>query len=261
MKLFDSHCHLDFPAFDPDRETILEHCREMGFSGIVVPGVTRERWTAVCSLCASHPDFLHPALGLHPLFTAQHQKEHIAALMAEIQNCHPVAIGEIGLDFLPPGIDRKSQQYFFESQLEIAQETGLPVILHVRKAHDTVLHALRQRRLRGGIAHAFNGSLQQAERYIELGFKLGFGGAVTYSRARKLRRLAQELPLTSLVLETDAPDMPPAAHHGKRNQPDYLPEILHAIARIRDESPQRIARQTTENATALFSLKTETLPP
>ncbi len=260
MKLFDSHCHLDFPAFDADREEILRDCREKGFTGIVVPGVTRDGWARICSLCSAHDDLLHPALGLHPLFVEQHKEEHLGALTGQIRRHRPVAIGEIGLDFYPPDIDRTRQRHYFESQLDIAQETGLPVILHVRKAHDAVLQALRRRRLKGGIAHAFNGSLQQAGQYLELGFKLGFGGAVTYPRARKLHRLVRELPLEGLVLETDAPDMVPITHRGERNQPGYLLEILDTIARIRDEAPRWIAARTAENVSQLLHLRSRGTP-
>jgi len=256
MRLFDTHCHLDFPAFDPDREELLRGCRERGFVGIVVPGVTREGWAGISALCATHRDLLHPALGLHPLFTDHHREADLEELARQIRRHRPVAIGEIGLDFYLPDVDRGRQQRYFELQLDLAQEAGLPVILHVRKAHDIVLHALRRRQLVGGIAHAFSGSRQQAEQYLELGFKLGFGGAVTYPRARRLRRLARELPLSGLVLETDAPDMAPAGHHGERNRPDHLFEVLDTMAQIRDEAPERIAEQTTANALALFGLAT-----
>ncbi len=255
MRLFDSHCHLDFPEFDADRDTILRHCRELGITGIVIPGVTQSGWARLCSLCATHRGLLHPALGLHPLFLEQHRESDLEKLAEEVRNRHPVAIGEIGLDYYVAGADRERQRDYFEAQLAIARDAGLPVILHVRKAHDMVLHILRRYRLKGGIAHAFNGSRQQAERYLELGFKLGFGGAVTYPRAKKLRRLVQELPLEGMVLETDAPDMTPVAHRGQRNQPDYLPEILEVVARLRQDSPDRIAAQTTENAITLFALR------
>ena len=257
MELVDSHCHLDLPVFDSDRDAILARCRETGIKNIIVPGITRAGWENLLSLCSRHSDILSPALGLHPWFLDRQKTAELSRLAEQIRHSHPVAVGEIGLDYYRPHPDRALQLNFFETQLDIAEDAGLPVVLHVRKAHDTVLGCLRRRQLKGGVAHAFNGSLQQAEQYISLGFKLGFGGAVTYPRARKLRRLAQQLPLSALLLETDAPDMAPADHHGKRNQPDYLPEILHTLAHLRDEDPAAIATRTTTNARELFALDTE----
>jgi len=254
MELVDSHCHLDFPIFDPDRETILARCREIGLKSIIIPGVARNGWKKLLSLCSRHHNMLYPALGLHPLFLARHRKTDLSELAKQICHNRPVAIGEIGLDYYTPHQDRVLQQDYFEAQLDIAEDTGLPVILHVRKAHDTALGCLRRRHLKGGVAHAFNGSLQQAEQYLELGFKLGFGGAITYSRASRLRRLARQLPLDALVLETDAPDMAPANHHGERNQPDFLPETVKILAGLRDENPSAIAAQTTANARQLFAI-------
>ncbi len=252
MELVDSHCHLDFPAFASDREAILDHCKKLGIRKIIVPGVTRAGWAGLLSLCSRHSHTLYPALGLHPLFLKRHNKNDLTELASLIAGTRPVAVGEIGLDYYSPHQDKVLQLYYFDTQLEIAEQAGLPVILHVRKAHDAVLSRLRQRQLKGGIIHAFNGSLQQAEQYLASGFKLGFGGAVTYWRAKKLRHLARQLPLSALVLETDAPDMAPVNHHGERNRPDYLPEILETLARLRNEDPQTIAARTTENIRELF---------
>ncbi|HHL44990.1 MAG TPA: TatD family deoxyribonuclease [Gammaproteobacteria bacterium] len=254
MELVDSHCHLDLPAFDSDRDAILARCSEIGIKSIIVPGITRAGWDNLLSLCSRHSDMLYPALGLHPWFLSKQKEAELSELAEQLQRSHPVAVGEIGLDYYLPHQNRALQLNFFETQLDIAEDAGLPVILHVRKAHDTVLGCLRRRQLKGGVAHAFNGSLQQAEQYISLGFKLGFGGAVTYPGARKLRRLAQQLPLNALLLETDAPDMAPADHHGERNRPDHLPEILHTLAHLRDENPATIATRTTANARELFAL-------
>ncbi len=256
MELIDSHCHLDLPAFNPDREAVLARCSKIGIKAIVIPGVTQEGWPGLLSLCSKYRNMLYPALGLHPLFLEQHNKTDLSELVRQIALNSPVAVGEIGLDYYAPHQNRALQLDYFEAQLDIAEDAGLPVILHVRKAHDMVLGCLRQRHLKGGIAHAFNGSLQQAERYLSLGFKLGFGGAVTYSRANKLRRLAQQLPLSALVLETDAPDMAPANHHGERNQPGYLPEIVKTLARLRNEDPLTIATRTTANTRELFAINT-----
>jgi TatD DNase family protein len=166
-----------------------------------------------------------------------------------------IAIGEIGLDHHVAGLDPERQTWLLERQLAIARAAGLPVLLHVRKAHDEMLALLRRQPVpAGGIAHAFNGSLQQARQYLELGFKLGFGGMLTFERSRKLRRLATELPLDALVLETDAPDMTVASHHGERNSPEYLPEVLETLARLRDLEPSEVAGRTTANASEVLGV-------
>ncbi len=254
MPLIDTHCHLDVAAFDDDRDKVLNRARQAGVSRIVVPGIAAAGWERLLTLCANEAG-LHPALGLHPLFLDQHRADDLQALETAITRHAPVAVGEIGLDFYLPTMDRERQTTLFEAQLRIATESGLPVLLHVRKAHDETLKRLREcRPPRGGICHAFNGSLQQARQYIALGFKLGFGGMLTYDRSHKLRRLARELPLESIVLESDAPDMPPASHHGQRNSPEYLPEVLQALARLRAEDTGTIAAQTTANAANLLKL-------
>lgn len=255
MDLFDSHCHLDFPSFDHDRDAILARCHHLGIKHIIIPGVTCAGWKGILELCSGHDGMLYPALGLHPVFLKQHKESHLLELVEQINSNRPVAIGEIGLDYYIRQHNKEMQLNYFDVQLGIAEDAGLPVILHVRKAHDQVLKCLhRRRKLKGGVAHAFNGSLQQAEQYLSMGFKLGFGGAITWPRARKLRHLVQQLPLTALVLETDAPDMTPAAHHGERNQPDYLPEIVAVLAQLRSEEPGTVARQTTANAMEIFNL-------
>jgi TatD DNase family protein len=178
----------------------------------------------------------------------------VDALEAAVAQHRPVAVGEIGLDFFVAGLDRERQQRLFEAQLAVARNADLPVILHARKSHDQVLATLRRMRVRGGIAHAFNGSLQQARQYLELGFKLGFGGTLTYPRSSRIRALAKALPVEAIVLETDAPDMPVAAHRGERNSPEYLPDCLQALAEVRDADAAVLAAQTTRNACAVLRL-------
>ena len=253
MQIIDTHCHLDVPEFDADRDRVLHNARRNGVSAIVIPGIHAPGWQELLDLCALHPD-LYPALGLHPIYLAQHRDRDLGELEQRLGRERPVAVGEIGLDFLVRELDRERQQQLFEAQLRLAQEAGLPVLLHVRKAHDQVLATLRRIRVVGGIAHAFNGSLQQAGQYIELGFRLGFGGMLTYERSTRLRALARQLPLSALVLETDAPDMTVAAHQGERNSPEYLPDCLLALAQVRDEAPETVAAQTTANARELFGL-------
>ena len=253
MELVDTHCHLDDAAFDADRDQVLERCREYGVTRIVVPAVAAAGWDGLLALCRSRPG-LYPALGLHPVHVDTHVDADVGALAAQIEAQRPVAVGEIGLDYYLQGLDRDRQQALFEAQLAIARDAGLPVLLHVRKAHDAVLATLRRLRVKGGIAHAFNGSLQQARQYLALGFRLGFGGTLTYEGSTRIRRLAAELPGEALVLETDAPDMVVAGHRGERNSPEYLPQCLQALANVRGEDPAQLAALTTRNAIDVLGL-------
>ncbi len=254
MELFDTHCHLDVPEFDADRDAVVARTRAAGVSRMVVPAIDAEGWTDLVALCRKE-EGLFPALGMHPIYIVQHRDEHVDELRRWVERERPVAIGEIGLDFFIKETDRDRQQVIFEAQLDVAQQYRLPVLLHVRKAHEQVLQSLKKFSLVGGIAHAFNGSLPQADQYLSLGFKFGFGGMLTYERSRKIRQLARELPLESLVLETDAPDMTPVSHHGERNSPEYLPEILHSLAEVRGMDCRELAAITTANALNLFRLR------
>ncbi len=253
MQLIDTHCHLDMAAFDKDRDAVLNRARTVGVSRIVVPGISAAAWKKLLALCTTEAG-LYPALGLHPMFLDSHHPDDLPALETSIARHKPVAVGEIGLDFHLPELDRDRQKTLFEAQLHIARAAGLPVLLHVRKAHDETLALLRKIPVCGGICHAFNGSLQQARQYMGLGFKLGFGAMLTYERSHRLHRLARELPSEAIVLETDAPDMPPASHYGQRNSPEYLPELLRALSRLREEDAAAIAAQTTANAIGLLKL-------
>ncbi len=253
MELIDSHCHLDVAEFDADRAVVLARAHENSVVGIVVPGIKASGWPALQALCVSEAG-VYPALGLHPVFLEQHQPADLHLLEAALAAQRPVAIGEIGLDFFVEGLDHQRQQQLFEAQLAIARAAGLPVILHVRKAHDQVLATLKRIQVCGGICHAFNGSLQQASQYRQLGFRFGFGGMLTFERSTRLRALAKALPLESLVLETDAPDMVVSQHHGERNSPEYLPYCLAALAAVRDEDPEEVARVTTVNTREVLSL-------
>ncbi len=251
--LFDTHCHIDAKEFDADRAQVIAEARAVGVTHMLVPGVLADGWDALQSLCASEPG-LYPAYGLHPVYCDRHRLADLDRLARQLESGAPVAVGEIGLDFQIPAADRDAQMRLFEAQLAMARDAGLPVVLHVRKAHDAVLDCLRRIRVPGGFAHAFNGSVQQAAIYESLGFRLGFGGMLTYVRSTRLRRLARELPLDLLVLETDAPDLTVASHHGERNSPAYLPECLAALAEVKDEDPAEVARITTANACAVLGL-------
>ncbi len=257
MHLIDTHCHLDVSDFDADRDRVLARAQEQGIRDIVVPAIDRAGWPKLLALCAGNTG-LHPALGLHPVYMDHHSEADLGALEAALVEHRPVAVGEIGLDFAveKDAAARERQRACCAAQLAIAADAGLPVLLHVRKAHDVMLGLLRDAGVQGGIAHAFNGSLEQAQIYLDLGFKLGFGGMLTFARSAKLRRLAALLPLEGIVLETDAPDLTVASHRYARNSPEYLPEVLAALAEVRGADPAEIAAATSANARAVLALPT-----
>ncbi|MBN9341935.1 MAG: TatD family hydrolase [Comamonadaceae bacterium] len=259
----DTHCHLDAPEFAPDVDAVRAQARAAGVAHCVIPAVERAQWDAVRQLAQRHGDSY--ALGIHPLYTPQAADEDLEALAAALQRHQAdprlVAVGEIGLDGFVPGLDPARQWRFYRAQLQLARRFGLPVILHVRRSADRLLKGLREVPVRGGIAHAFNGSVQQAQAFIALGFKLGFGGAVTYERALQLRRLAQALPEDAIVMETDAPDIPPhwlyrtAAERAAglpqgRNSPAELPRIGAEVAALRGLAPAHWAARTRASAVA-----------
>ncbi len=261
--MIDTHCHLDFPVFDHDRPSLLQQAKESGFEGIIIPAVVQKDWPRVIRLCEqSNLITLNFALGLHPCFVDQHVSVDEAELALNEAVLHsvtgrPVAVGEIGLDyFIDSSEDNRKKQYaLFTMQLAVAKKHNLPVLLHVRKAHDEVLKCLRKVRLpKGGIVHAFSGSEQQAAQYCELGFVLGIGGSATYDRAKKLARIIRQVPLESLVLETDAPDIPPAFSRGERNTPLNLPRIAQKIAEIRGVNVAELVQQTSTNAKRVLGL-------
>jgi TatD DNase family protein len=249
--MIDTHCHLDVAEFDADRDAVLVRARSAGVAGIVIPAIHAAGWDGLLALCASADD-LYPALGLHPAYLDRHRDSDLDELERAIAEHRPLAVGEIGLDYYLPDLDRAAQQALLEAQLSIAKSADLPVLLHVRKAHDDVLATLKRIGMKGGIAHAFNGSIQQAHQYLDLGFRLGFGGMLTFARSSRLRRLASDLPGEAIVLETDAPDMTVAAHRGERNSPEYLPDVLRALADVRGESLEVLAALTTANACAVL---------
>ncbi len=253
MDIIDTHCHLDFEAFDGDRNSVLESARSKGVCGFVIPGVKQSTWSSLIDLCGHSPDMFY-ALGMHPMFISDHIDEHVEDLKSMIHSSHPIAVGEIGLDFYEKHSNKEAQIALFERQLEVACKVNLPVILHVRKAHEEVLNALDKYPVRGGVVHAFNGSLQQAERYQAHQFVFGFGGMLTYSRSTKLRSLAQALPLSAIVLETDSPDMTVEQHRGERNSPEYLSYCLQALAEIKSLSQDEVAAATTDNVHHVFNL-------
>lgn len=244
--LIDTHCHLDAAEFDPDRDQVLARARAGGVGAMVIPSVERANFAAVASLCREQADCF-PAYGIHPMYVDGATEDDLAALRGVLAG-GAVAVGEIGLDHFVAPRDEARQLHFFTAQLEIAREMDLPVVLHVRRAIDPILRELRRIKVRGGIAHAFNGSRQQADEFIKLGFVLGFGGAMTYTKAQRIRTLATELPLESLVLETDAPDIAPEWRWKQRNEPGELPGMVQVLAALRNVSPEKIILATGSNA-------------
>jgi TatD DNase family protein len=276
LRWLDSHCHLDAPEFDLDRTAVMQNAQLQGVAWCVMPAVQAKDFLSLQKLAQ---EFHQPyALGIHPLYVPQAQEQDLDFLAQCIEgalakddqglrsDARLVAVGEIGLDFFVPALCepamREKQEFFYHAQLKLAQKFKLPVILHVRKSADELLKGLRRHEVQGGIAHAFNGSFQQAQTFIEMGFALGFGGALTFDRALQLRRLATELPLSALVLETDAPDIPPhwlyktqaerKSEHGlavqARNEPSQLPRIGAILAQLRGLSVSDIASATWANA-------------
>nr|WP_255538048.1 TatD family hydrolase [Polynucleobacter nymphae] len=254
----DTHCHLDAPEFERALPGVIQAATEKNVQAILLPAVKAGDCQHVREI-AKHYSQLIPGLvytlGIHPLYTNQAQEGDIAILEQEISQSLTdprfVGIGEIGLDYFVEGLDPHKQEYFFNAQLDLAQQFQLPVVLHVRRSQDVILKALRRRKVPGGIAHAFNGSFQQAEQFIELGFKLGFGGAATYERALQIRRLLTDLPIDSIVTETDAPDIPPAwlREEGLAfNEPAFLPRIARTLASIRGVNEADFALAVWRNA-------------
>ncbi len=252
--LVDSHCHLDAAEFGGAPDEVARQAADAGVRWMVVPAVEAGNFSAVAALAATLPNCVY-GLGIHPMYVRQADdgdlrllREHVAAALPDPRF---VGIGEIGLDFFIPELKdgplRERQEYFYVEQLKIAREFDLPVILHVRRSQDVLLKHLRRVRVAGGIAHAFNGSTQQAQAFIDLGFVLGFGGAMTYPRALQIRRLAASLPASAIVLETDAPDIAPEWLHPGINAPVQLPRIAAVLAELRGQPLADIERQTSEN--------------
>lgn len=251
--LIDTHSHFDVAEFDADRSAALERAQAAGVVAQIVPAITAETWPRLRAVCAADPG-LHAAYGLHPTFLAEHRPEHLAALRDWIERERPVAVGECGLDHYVDGLDPQAQLNYFRGQLELAREFELPVIVHARRAVEEVIAELRRAGVTRGVVHSYGGSAEQAAQLWKLGICLGFGGPITYDRARKLRAIVASMPLEQLLLETDAPDQPLATHRGERNEPARLSEVLHTAAQLRGASVESIAAATTANAKRVFRL-------
>ena len=267
LEWIDSHCHLDALEFDPEPERlrVREEARSLGVRHCILPAVERANFLTVQALAHRLGDYY--ALGIHPLCTPGAQEEDLSnldqLLTQSATDLSLVALGEVGLDGWVAGLDWSRQLHFYLAQLKLAKKHGLPLILHVRRSSDALLKGLRDVGVRGGIAHAFNGSLVQAQHFMDMGFCLGFGGALTYERALHLRRLLINSPITSIVLETDAPDIPPhwlyvtasARAMGvkpTRNSPTELPRIAHVVAELKGVSLEELSAQSCQNVRRVF---------
>jgi TatD DNase family protein len=264
----DTHCHLDAHEFGTEAADVARRAGEAGVAMIVIPAVARDNFDVVRRLAQDVPNASY-ALGIHPIYVPQATDDDLLELRRQVEaslgDPRFVAIGEIGLDFFIPMLCepamREKQERFLRAQLRIARDFDLPVLTHVRRSQDQVLKHVRQIRPAGGIAHAFNGSFQQAQAFIDVGFHLGFGGAMTFTRALQIRRLAADLPLDAIVLETDAPDISPAWIHPARNSPEQLPAIGGVLAELRAVDVAAVRAASQANALAALPRLAPLLAP
>ncbi|MDC9593055.1 TatD family hydrolase [Xenorhabdus sp. IM139775] len=252
----DTHCHFDFFPFAGDEIASLQQARQMGVEKMIVPAISQMNFQRVSALAETYSP-IYAALGLHPRYIAEHQEAHLDELAQKLQEKEAkcVAVGEIGLDLYMPDPQFDKQKSLLAAQLKLAKQHDLPVILHSRKSHDQLAAILRKHKLpRSGVIHGFAGSLSQAQAFIRLGFYIGVGGTITYDRAQKTRHTIAQLPLSSLVLETDSPDMPLSGFQGQPNRPERVALIFSALCELRQEAPDEIANQIYQNSVTLFAL-------
>ncbi|GEC66965.1 metal-dependent hydrolase [Raoultella terrigena] len=253
-QFIDTHCHFDFPPFADDETDSIARAAREGVMRIIVPATEADNFPRVLALAAQH-DALYAALGLHPIVIERHDESSLQRLEVCLQqrSAKLVAIGEIGLDLYreDPQFDR--QQAVLEAQLRLAKRYDLPVILHSRRTHDKLAMLLKKHALaRTGVVHGFAGSLQQAERFVQAGYKIGVGGTITYPRASKTREVMSRLPLSALLLETDAPDMPLNGFQGEPNRPEQAARVFTSLCELRQEPADVIAQALLSNTEALF---------
>ena len=251
MELIDSHCHLDDDRFDLDRDAVVASANSLNITKIIIPATTANRWAKVKQVAREY-EGVYPSYGLHPMFVEQHQANHIRELDEWLDREKPIAVGECGLDFFNSRTDEKWQKHLFNEQLQLAVNHQLPVIVHARKAMDEVISLLRKNTPVGGVIHSFAGSLQQAQQIIDLGFKLGIAATVGFERAKKLRSVIASVPDYGLLLESDAPDQPGAAHRGERNEPAYIVEHLKTIATLRNIADAELIEVLQRNSYQVF---------
>ncbi|MBW3694222.1 TatD family deoxyribonuclease [Vibrio sp. T187] len=255
VPLFDTHCHFDFEAFPQGAEQYIEEAKLAGVEKLLLPAIGASNWQQVMAIGNTHPN-VYFALGVHPYFLNDYSFDSLEVLEAhlKVNPTRCVAVGECGLDFAID-VDQSKQEAFFVQQLELAKQYQLPIILHERKSHNRLIQLLKQHRFEnGGVIHGFSGSEQQAKEWIKLGFYIGVGGTITYPRARKTRQTIAQLPLNTLVLETDAPDMPFYGQQGNVNHSKYLLTLINELSLLRKDSKQTIASQLWENSHKLFGI-------
>lgn len=256
MHFIDSHCHFDFRDFDADRSQLWQDCMDAGIRNLIIPGVCPEQWPHLRHLCQTNAGWYY-SVGLHPHWleqTTSAPTDLNTALTEASQDERCIAIGECGLD-KSIATPLEQQELFLQCQLDVAEATSLPILLHCHKAHNELLRLLKARKNLRGIVHGFSGSIELAQQFIALGFLIGVGGTITYARANKTRNTVAGLPLNCLVLETDAPDMPIAGQQGRRNSPLRIVDIANVLAQLRQQSLYEIAQQTTLNVHNMFNLK------
>jgi TatD DNase family protein len=253
MQLIDSHCHLDFEAFDHDRDDVIARATTAGVSAIVIPGVRADGWEKIRALCAAD-DRLHPCYGLHPYYADDHSQQDLDRLEIWLAQHECVAIGECGLDLRRDQAAEIYQVHYLSAQLDIALAHDKPVVIHAVRSTAQVIELLKSHPGIRGMIHSFSGSYEQAKQLVDLGFHISLGGAITYNNAQRVRTVAANLPLSSLLIETDAPDQPDADHFAQRNEPAYLLNVLDCLCDLRTETREEIAAQTSENARTLFSI-------
>jgi len=251
--LIDAHCHLDFECFDNDRIQVIERAKQNHISDIIIPGTEKKYWSRIQRLCTQVN--LHACYGLHPYWCDQHTLKDLVALEQMISNEMCVAVGECGLDYRPQQASKKAQLNFFKAQLNIASNAKLPVVIHSVRATEDIIKTLKNHSNLQGMVHGYSGSTEQARQLIDMGFYISIGGSVTFNNAKKVRETAKNIPLSALLIETDAPDQADIQHKNERNEPAFLINILKEISKLRDDEINVIAQQTRKNTQQLFSLK------
>ena len=255
--IIDSHCHIDFKDFDDDREQVLERAKDIGIKHIILPGISLKNWPRQKNLCLQYKQ-IHPAYGLHPYFLNEHQHDHLIKLSHWLDHESAIAVGECGLDFYLKDLDKNKQIAFLDAQLKMAIQYDLPVILHARKATEQIIQMIKKHPGLRGMMHSYSGSLEQARQLIDLGFYISFGGVISYEKSTRIRSMAQNLPLESLLIETDAPDQPDFQNRGQRNEPCYIMNTLKVLSHLRETSIETIAEVTSKNALSLFRISADT---
>ena len=252
MGWIDSHCHLDFTDFD--QVSLFQALADSNCEAVLVPATQVKHFNRVTALKRSYPSLVKFALGLHPYFIAEHQATDLDVLNQSIVEYKPDALGEFGLDFMLPESSFEQQFHFFDQQVQLAKVHKLPLVIHCRKAHDQLASHIKQANFsNGGFIHGFSGSVQQAKRYLDLGFVLGLGGALTYDRAKAMHKMVAQLPDDGYVLETDSPDMSPSFAQGQVNTPLNIPMIAQHIARLKNQTVEQVIANSTHNFHCVFS--------